>query len=718
MDKRGLTLSVIIFLTLVSILGLYLVRATWETEVIDAHGQNLDNPYSDDEMWGEVINTSCSTSTKINSIGVHTSSSPTNGWIINYSNNATLASCTFVGKSCNFNMSSGLPQDTKLYILVGLSSSNSTPWPHIQRNAANPGYPILGTNIKWIKGVYNYPSSILYSGINDIVNLTTQCEFSEAIPPNVTTPLLNSTNGSNRTNQDLVCYATLTDNSQTTLTAYWKWYKNNVSYLSGSKTNVQNGSHTLITTLAYGNTSKGEKWICEVKPYDGYQNGTAKNSSELIIQNTAPTIPVQLLPQNNSGYSIGSTIIFSWENSTDEDGDNRTYELEIYNESDMSAEHLIYENNSISEGTSNTSIAIKLSDYTTVNDNYYWRIRAYDQDYSYWSTVRIFQYANWSITFNLTDSGTEELIQMVWPYYFDVSCSNGYSSSNNHNNPYTLTNIFAPGNHNCTFSERAGYYTTAKSFSINNDGSVVVEMLRIGGLTPEEHTWLEAIYECIINKNCDMYNLLLEMNNTMGNIWEHTKPTDESVILFENVTNKEVNSTQNLTIDYVVHIPVKAGYSLGDYLPIRIGYWFLNPSNTTCYNQGDKPTGVEEPYCQPLIIETLGPMGGNVSFTVKLHPSLSEGNYSIKRIIDIDPLGIWYNYGQDFVGDFTMLESLSNYGIDLETTGESNPKITGSIIKNLLNRNGNSFLILLGIIGGIVIAFGICKKIKKKINYN
>ena len=284
---------------------------------------------------------------------------------------------------------------------------------------------------------------------------------------------------------------------------------------------------------------------------------------------------------------------------------------------------------------------------------------------------------------------------------------------------------------------------------------------------------MEAIYNCLYSGDCSLYNLLLEVNKTVSNIWEHTKPTDESVVLFENVTNKVIDSSNNLTIDYSVYIPIKAGYSLGAYLPVRIGYFFLDVDNITCYNQGNKPTGVEDPYCQPLIIETLGPMGGSVNFTVKLHPSLPEGDYSIKRIIDIDPLGVWYNYGQEIIGSFTMLESLNNYGIVLETTGESNPTtnqqsnsqesssssestttiikekeiikiiqdseedkeedesdedkiinlnkpgITGGVIGSLLS--GGSLIFIITIIGGILVAFIVSKKIikikKEKLNF-
>ena len=94
------------------------------------------------------------------------------------------------------------------------------------------------------------------------------------------------------------------------------------------------------------------------------------------------------------------------------------------------------------------------------------------------------------------------------------------------------------------------------------------------------------------------------------------QPTDENVVLQRDVLIKEVNSTSNLTINYTVNIPIKAGYAMGTFLPVRIGYWFLDITNTTCFNQGDRPTGVSDPYCQPLMVEVIGPMGGNVSFLV------------------------------------------------------------------------------------------------------
>ena len=272
-----------------------------------------------------------------------------------------------------------------------------------------------------------------------------------------------------------------------------------------------------------------------------------------------------------------------------------------------------------------------------------------------------------SITFNVTSGEDGSQISN-----FNVNCNNSFSASGV-SSPYETG--FLPGSYECTFVKTfPEYYNKTIIFGADMDKIVNIKMSKKAYLTNEEHTWLEGIYNCVVLGDCELYNLLLEINQTVGKIWSHTQPTDESVITFENITNKVVDSTHNLTIDYTVHIPIKAGYALGTYLPVRIGYWFMDETNTTCYNQGTKPTGVEEPYCQPLIAETIGQMGGSVSFEVKLHPNLPAGNYNVKRIIDIDPNNVWINYGQETIGMITLAEALtSSPGISLAKIGEAMP---------------------------------------------
>jgi hypothetical protein len=189
--------------------------------------------------------------------------------------------------------------------------------------------------------------------------------IADKIPPTTTTPTI--TPSSPTTSNNLECNATLTDDQHT--------------------------------------------------PYDDVNYGNASNAT-ITIGNTAPNSPVQLLPVNESNYAFASTITFRWNNSNDIDPDSPTitYDLEIYNESDMSASNLIHSNTSITEGTDNTSINIKLSDYTTKDDDYYWHVRANDsEDAGSWSDTWEFVYANWTITFNLTDSFSGSQIDTSGP---------------------------------------------------------------------------------------------------------------------------------------------------------------------------------------------------------------------------------------------------------------------------------------------------------------
>ena len=711
---------------------------------------------------------------------------------------------------------------------------------------------------RWFKGQIDevgiWNRSLNATEISDLWNngggVTYVPTVADLTPPNTTTPILNSTDGTNRSNQDLNCYATLTDNYETNLTAYWTWYKNNITNLTGSET-VQNNTPFLITTLLSGNISKGEKWKCGVLPYDGYQNGTAQNSSSIIILNTAPnhTAPLlntstgknlsteDLICYNKSTYDADNDEvinIYNWYknfqpllslNLPFEGGSNSTWtkdysgndnDGQIYGATWSSTGNKIggaYEFDGVDDyikatknfGTSFDAFSaeawVKLKDIKTQHryilerdDIHFYisimpgkkvRFRHSDLtngateteedaiEFDEWTHIGVvyngaktYIYVNGELEKEQEDTGnisfsvaeslyigsskyapsypdrtwngsidevkiyshalTQQQIQshyvldynkivseetaggnnymcqvtpndaeadgvtlnsssleVLWGISFNVTSGEDGSQLNNFNiecnNSWNVTGAnsfeefgFESGSYECTFSKDY-FYDRTKTFTVDDNKVIDVKLSVHYHLTVEEHTWLEAIYECIINKDCDLYNLLLEINETVGNIWEHTKPTDESVVTNRTVINKVVNSTNNLTINYTVNIPIKAGYVSGTYLPVRIGYWFLDTTNTTCYNQGDKPTGVEDPYCQPLVIETIGPMGGSISFTVEMRPELPAGDYNIKEMIDIDPNNIWINYGQEIIGTILLTETLSDSGIDLEKTGEVMP---------------------------------------------
>jgi len=429
------------------------------------------------------------------------------------------------------------------------------------------------------------------------------------------------------------------------------------------------------------------------------------------------------LGQTVTWYSCGgnsekveiASIIHNWYSGTID-------EIKIYPYA-LSSEQIKQNYEETKDGLTSSSKIV--SQETTAGDNYMCQITPNDAEEDGVTLNSSTAEIKWAITFNVTDSYYGTSLNNVL-----ISCNySEFSQAPYTTNPYGPYG-FEPGSYSCTFEQQFDtHFEKTITFIADADKTIEVAMSSKGELTVEEHTWLEAIYNCLYLGDCGLYNLLLEMNQTVGKIWEHTKPTDESVIAFENITNKVVNSSNNLTIDYSVNIPIKAGYSLGTYLPVRIGYWFLDINNETCYDQGDKPTGVEGPYCQPLIIETIGPMGGQVNFTVESQPSLPSGNYSIKRIIDIDPNNVWINYGQELISSFVMAETLSTYGIGIEKTGEATAekegllkditsKITGAVtgeFQTLLS--GWQIVAIITVIGLVLITSIISRtiiKLKKK----
>ena len=131
---------------------------------------------------------------------------------------------------------------------------------------------ITGSNV-------NTTTNIVYG------NLT---QFSVVAPlvennlPDTTQLIFNSSNGNNRTDNNLSCYAEGIDLESVNLTAYWEVYNNNVLNLSGNKSLVNN---TLIniTTVNSSDTTAGENWTCSVKMNDGFGNETDWNNESILI---------------------------------------------------------------------------------------------------------------------------------------------------------------------------------------------------------------------------------------------------------------------------------------------------------------------------------------------------------------------------------------------------------------------------------------------------
>ncbi|MEM2918707.1 MAG: hypothetical protein QXY62_04330 [Candidatus Altiarchaeota archaeon] len=176
---------------------------------------------------------------------------------------------------------------------------------------------------------------------------------------------------------------------------------------------------------------------------------------------------------------------------------------------------------------------------------------------------------------------------------------------------------------------------------------------------------------------------LTEINRTIGYIWEKFQRVNASKVLHnETVLSAVLNRTSNIKIWYNITIPLKQGYSTEDYLPLRIKYWFINLGNDLssadddfCVNQG-RTFESAFPHCNPIIAQYVGKGNSTVNFNVTLQPSLTIGNYSVVRELEIDPNNIWITYSFATIGIFEVTEDMqiNLTEIEIQATGTEDGK--------------------------------------------
>ncbi|MBI5804076.1 right-handed parallel beta-helix repeat-containing protein, partial [Candidatus Pacearchaeota archaeon] len=140
------------------------------------------------------------------------------------------------------------------------------------------------------------------------------------------TPLLNSTDGTNRTAQNLHCSDTLSDADAHRMNVTVIWYNGSLQHLKVNFNNSYVNGTYFTATLNSGNTTKTQNWTCGLRTFDGGYYSAWSNSSLLTILNTPPS--VSLLTPANGNITINRTPTFTWSGS-DDDSDALTYELNL-----------------------------------------------------------------------------------------------------------------------------------------------------------------------------------------------------------------------------------------------------------------------------------------------------------------------------------------------------------------------------------------------------
>jgi len=133
-------------------------------------------------------------------------------------------------------------------------------------------------------------------------------------------------------------------------------------------------------------TTKGENYTCQVIPDDSYDEGTAKNSSTLILANSLPPKVILLSPTEGNTTIHARRPVFKWQNSTDPDGDAVTYNISITNSVAPDVSNTSY------EGLNFTHNEDLWTNTETSGNLYYWKVAACDPT----------QCGSWSDTWNFS----------------------------------------------------------------------------------------------------------------------------------------------------------------------------------------------------------------------------------------------------------------------------------------------------------------------------
>jgi hypothetical protein len=187
--------------------------------------------------------------------------------------------------------------------------------------------------------------------------------------------------------QPVLTINNVTDPNGTPLSYIFQVSKfSNFSSLAAQSGQVTEGSGTTSWQVSPA-LENGSAYFWRARAYDGiaYSGWMTARSFTVSVSSTnhPPTAPTVYSPPN------GATVTFmpmslSWHNSTDADGDNITYSLELY---DSAAVTLIDSASGLSQGSGGTSSYSPQP--TLANAAWYsWRVRAFDgMDYSSWMPI-------------------------------------------------------------------------------------------------------------------------------------------------------------------------------------------------------------------------------------------------------------------------------------------------------------------------------------------
>lgn len=185
---------------------------------------------------------------------------------------------------------------------------------------------------------------------------------------------INSTDGSNKTAQDLHCSANILDDDGDDMNVTVRWYNGSgLALTQNYNDNYANGTY-FVGDLDSSYTTKGQDWSCGMRVFDGIYYSSWSYSDNLTILNTLPVVTLNT-PADGS-LTTNITPTFTW-NATDDDGDSLTYDFNI----SLVASSLCTDSDQYVQDLSSATYTVsRLNCYFDNEDYYVWSARAKDNE--------------------------------------------------------------------------------------------------------------------------------------------------------------------------------------------------------------------------------------------------------------------------------------------------------------------------------------------------
>jgi DNA-directed RNA polymerase specialized sigma24 family protein len=113
--------------------------------------------------------------------------------------------------------------------------------------------------------------------------------------PTISSINISSSSGTNYTDENLYCNATISDDDSDSLNVSVKWYKNGELNLSQDFNNSYSSGIVFNSTLLSGNTSVGENWSCSLNLYDGEDWSGWGSSNNLTILEKSKSVSISTI---------------------------------------------------------------------------------------------------------------------------------------------------------------------------------------------------------------------------------------------------------------------------------------------------------------------------------------------------------------------------------------------------------------------------------------